>query len=191
MVNSKITKTGLLIAIIILLAFTPLGYLKLGIIEITLITIPVVVGAIIMGPKIGALLGFIFGLTSFIQCFGMSPFGAVLLGINPIFTFILCLIPRTLMGYLVGIISENVFKDKYWLNCLIGALLNTILFTLSLILLFGGTPFIQDLMRSLFVDNFFSFAIAFVGLNGLLEAGFTSVGGHYVITALNKKFKNI
>ena len=63
---------AILIAIMIILAFTPLGYLKFGLIEITLMVIPVAVGAIVLGPLCGAILGGVFGLTSFIQCFGFS-----------------------------------------------------------------------------------------------------------------------
>lgn len=72
----KLVQMAILIAVMLILAFTPLGYLKVGAIEITFMTIPVVVGAIILGPTAGAVLGGVFGLTSFIQCFGMSAFGA-------------------------------------------------------------------------------------------------------------------
>ena len=71
----KLTQMALLTAIILLMAFTPLGYLRTGVVEITFIMIPVVVGAILMGPGAGAILGGVFGLTSFIQCFGMSALG--------------------------------------------------------------------------------------------------------------------
>ena len=36
--------------------------------EITLIVIPVAVGAVTLGPAAGAILGGVFGITSFIQC---------------------------------------------------------------------------------------------------------------------------
>ena len=50
----KITLTAILMAIVILMAYTPLGYLKAGPVEITFITIPVVIGAIVLGPVSGA-----------------------------------------------------------------------------------------------------------------------------------------
>ena len=87
----KLVQMAILIAVMLILAFTPLGYLKVGAIEITFMTIPVVVGAIILGPAAGAVLGGVFGLTSFIQCFGMSAFGAALLNISPILTFLVCM----------------------------------------------------------------------------------------------------
>ena len=165
-----LTQLAILTAIIVVMAFTPLGYLRMPGLEITFITIPVVVGAIVMGPGAGAALGAIFGLTSFFQCFGMSPFGAALLGINPVLTFIVCFVPRTLMGLLTGWIFKAFRKKNFvafGVSSLSGALLNTILFMTALILLFGGTDYIQEMQAG---ANVFAFVIAFVGINGLVEA---------------------
>lgn len=78
-----LVEMALLVAIILLMAFTPIGYIKTAGLEITLIVIPVAVGAVTLGPAAGAILGGVFGITSFIQCFGMSAFGTLLLGVNP------------------------------------------------------------------------------------------------------------
>ena len=56
-----------MIAIIIIMAFTPLGYIKLPGLTITFLTIPVAVGAIILGPVGGLICGLTFGLTSLYQ----------------------------------------------------------------------------------------------------------------------------
>ena len=56
---------GTLVAIILIMAFTPLGYIKTAGIEITLIVVPVAVGAVTLGPAAGAILGGVFGLASF------------------------------------------------------------------------------------------------------------------------------
>lgn len=58
--------TGLFAAIIIVMAFTPLGYLPLPFIKMTLIHIPVILGSVLLGIKRGAFLGFLFGATSLI-----------------------------------------------------------------------------------------------------------------------------
>jgi len=76
-------------AIIILMAFTPIGYLKYGPLSITFLQIPVVVGAIVLGPASGAFLGGVFGATSLAQCFGLDAFGTMLFGLNPVGTIIL------------------------------------------------------------------------------------------------------
>lgn len=180
---------ALLTAIIALMALTPLGYLKVGVLEITFITIPVIVGAILLGKNAGAFLGGVFGITSFIQCFGMSAFGAALLAINPIMTFILCFVPRLLMGYLCGLIFESLYKKRsgkilpYAAASLSGALLNTILFTTALILMFGNTEYIMGLRSGM---NIAAFVVAFVGINGLTEALVCSVVGTAVSKAVYK-----
>ena len=58
---------ALFAAIILLLAFTPIGYIQLPIIKATIVHVPVIPGAIVLGPKKGAILGVLFGLTSFIS----------------------------------------------------------------------------------------------------------------------------
>lgn len=70
----KLVEMALLVAIILILAFTPLGYIKTLGLEITLIVVPVTIGAIILGPLGGAVLGAVFGITSFIQCFWNESF---------------------------------------------------------------------------------------------------------------------
>lgn len=190
--TKKLVQAALLVAIIVIMAFTPLGYLKAGVIEITFIVIPVVIGAILLGPAGGALLGGVFGITSFIQCFGMSAFGATLLGINPVLTFILCIVPRILVGWLTGIIFKAVSKvDKtsfvsYGVASLSGPILNTVLFMTALILYFGKTSFIQDLQGD---KNVLVFAIAFVGINGVIEAVSTFLVAFAVTKALPKVLK--
>ncbi len=174
----RITQTGVLIALLIVMAFTPLGYLKTGAIEISFMMIPVVIGAAVLGPGVGALLGGVFGITSFIQCFGQSAFGALLLSLNPVFTFLVCMVPRTLAGFLAGLVFKALKAfDKTKLlsfaaTALSGALLNTVLFIAFLYLFFWHSGTFTDTMAdwALPVSNFGKFAIAFVGVNGAVEA---------------------
>ena len=174
---NKLVQLGLLTAIVILMAFTPLGYLRTAGLELTFIMIPVIVGAILLGPGAGALLGGVFGLTSFVQCFGMSPFGATLLEINPIWTFIVCLIPRVLAGWLCGVVFRVV--RRFWFDkgglvslsaaSLCGPLLNTIFFMSGIVLFFYNTEYIQSLVQALGAGNALIFVFLFVGVNGLVE----------------------
>ena len=46
-----LVEMALLVAIILLMAFTPIGYIKTAGLEITLIVVPVAVGAVTLGPK--------------------------------------------------------------------------------------------------------------------------------------------
>lgn len=174
----KMVQMAILIAIMLILAFTPLGYLKFGLIEITLMVIPVAVGAIVLGPLCGAILGGVFGITSFIQCFGFSAFGTFVLGINPWLTFITCLVPRILCGWLSGLIFQALKKiDKtkivsYVVASLSTALLNTIFFVGCVVLFFwNNDSFLTGMAESgMPLDSLWAFLVAFVGLNGLVEA---------------------
>ncbi len=183
----RLVQMAILIAIMLVLAFTPLGYLKVGAIEITFMTIPVVIGAILLGPAAGAFLGGVFGLTSFIQCFGMSAFGAALLGINPFLTFLVCMVPRILMGYLAGVIFRVIYRhDKtkilsFAASSLSGALLNTILFVGMLMLSFGSSEYMMTMRGGL---GLLAFLAAFVGVNGLVEAIVAFVLGTAISKAL-------
>jgi uncharacterized membrane protein len=58
---------GVLSAVAVLLAITRLGFIPfVAGISITVMHIPVVIGAIVAGPVVGTLIGFIFGLSSMI-----------------------------------------------------------------------------------------------------------------------------
>lgn len=187
---TKMVQLGVLTAIILLMSFTPLGYLRTGTVEITLIGIPVAVGAIVLGAKSGAFLGTVFGLTSFIQCFGISAFGTALCQINPFLTFILCLVPRILCGILPAFIFKALSKfDKtklisYAVASLSTALINTIFFVGGLLLFFWKTDFIQGLNSD--GKNVMAFMIAFIGINGLIEAIATLFAGGAIAKAVDK-----
>ena len=176
--TQKMVQMAILIAIMLIFAFTPLGYLKIGLIEITLMVLPVAVGAIVLGPTAGAILGGAFGLTSFIQCFGASPFGTFLFGLNPVLTFFVCVVPRVLCGWLSGLLFVALKKtgrfriSAYYISSLATALLNTIFFMLCLIIFFwGNTAFLTEMNAwGLSTDSLWVFLIAFVGLNGVVEA---------------------
>ena len=61
--TNELVLTGLFTAIIIIMAFTPLGYIPLVVINATIIHIPVILGSLFCGPKKGAFLGIEFGFT--------------------------------------------------------------------------------------------------------------------------------
>ena len=73
---------AMMAAIVILLANTPLGMIQLPIIKATTTHIPVILGAILLGPLAGGILGAVFGLSSMwinttapgLLAFAFSPF---------------------------------------------------------------------------------------------------------------------
>ena len=71
--NAKqLTLLGLMTALLLLMSFTPLGYLNIGPLAITFNVIPVAVSALALGPVGGLIAGSVFGLTSFLQAIGVG-----------------------------------------------------------------------------------------------------------------------
>ena len=109
--TSELVLTSLFTAIIIIMAFTPLGYIPLVVINATIIHIPVILGSLFCGSKKGAFLGFVFGFTSFIKntimpsslsAFVFSPvLASSVVGTAGIFkSLFICFVPRILVGVL-------------------------------------------------------------------------------------------
>lgn len=190
--TSVFTRTTLLVAIIVIMSVTPLGYLNVGALSITFLTIPVMIGAVTMGPGVGAVLGLAFGITSFIQAmWGTSPLGALMFATNPFFTGITCIVPRVLVGFLCGLLFKCLRKidgKRVWTFAVASfsaPVLNTILFMTSLLLCFWNMIIQTDAGKQIYAvtgNNVVWFIGLFVGLNALIEAITCSIIG----TAISK-----
>ena len=173
--SRQTTLLGLLTAVLMVLSMTPLGYLNIGPLAISFNMIPVAVGAAALGPVGGAVLGAVFGMTSFLQCLGIggsSAMGVILFDINPLFAFLQRFVPRLLTGFLVGLIykAARKFTKVHVAGGVAGffaAALNTVLFMSALILLYGNTQYLTDLIAG---RNVIVFICTFVGVNAVAEA---------------------
>lgn len=156
--TNELVLTGLFTAIIIIMAFTPLGYIPLVVINATIIHIPVILGSLFCGPKKGAFLGFVFGFTSCLKAtivggtlssFVFSPvLAASLVGTSGIFkSLFIAFVPRILVGvipYFVYIGIKKVLaseKKNLW-----GTVLNVLM---SVFLAFGVYAFFGKMSESL------------------------------------------
>ncbi len=188
---TTLTRLAILSAVIIIMSFTPLGYLQIGPLALTFLTIPVAVGAVVMGPAAGAFLGLVFGITSFINSFS-GFMGQALLAINPFFTFILCVVPRVLEGFLSALIYKALSKkDKKGIWSVSAAsiscpVLNTILFMSTLVLIFGRSDYILNLRNG---ANVFVFVCTTVGIQAVVEAVVCAVAAALISSAMIKIFK--
>lgn len=185
-----LVELALLVAIVLLMAFTPIGYIQTFGLDIALIVVPVAVGAVTLGPLAGAILGGTFGITSFIRCFGMSKVGTVMLGVNPFFTFLVCVPTRILEGLLTGYIYKGLRKTKLNANVAVTLanvccpILNTTFFMGALVTLFAET------MREQYgMTKVLPFIVAFVGVNGVVEAAVCFVVGAGISLALKKALR--
>lgn len=177
----RMAEMALLTAIVLILAFTPLGYLKTpwGV-EITFIVIPVAVGSVILGPTAGAFLGFVFGMTSFVQCFGASPMGAMMLQISPVGTFVCCVVARVFVGLIPGLLYELLKRIKkarivgMGLCCFLTPVINTVLYIIGNYLIFSDT-WLDIAVTSYGYSgeggiSLLAFMLGMVAVNGIVEA---------------------
>lgn len=180
--------------IIVVMAFTPVGFLKTGNLEASFLVVPVAIGAILLGPTYGAVLGLVMGVVSFAQCFGASDMGSALFGVSAVNTFLLCVIPRVICAWMAGVFYDLLSKiDKTGFVPQIAAavvcpIFNFILFMLGLSLLFGQTPYLLNMQTQMNASGI-GFYFALGGMNLLYEL-LASVVLTTGISTLILKFKN-
>lgn len=173
-------KTALLIAITIIMGTTPLGTIRTPFLSVSLVTIPVAIAAMTLGPSGAAIVGTVFGLTSFLNALtGTSGLLSTLFTIRPIGpagVFVTAVIARILDGLCTGLIF-TVLKNKLhlgsiacYLTGLAAPLFNTLFFMSSLIIFFYQSDYIQNMAEGLNSHNPMTFVIALVGVQGLIEA---------------------
>lgn len=144
----RITLTAILVAIIFLLSFTPLGYLVVGPIAATTVQMPVIIGAVLMGPAGGTALGFFFGLSAVIKVLtmpGADPFATLALEHAPLRYILVCMGARILMGFLTGLLASGLKKVPalgrkhsylaYGVTGFLGSFMNTVFYLGALWLL--------------------------------------------------------
>lgn len=146
----KVT-VALMMAIIILLANTPLGMIQLPIVKATTVHIPVILGAIVLGPMAGAILGATFGVCSLISntmaptllSFAFSPFLSTtgLAGcVKAVWVAVGC---RIMIGVVAGwlwILFKKINLNSFiglGLTGFIGSMTNTVFVMGSIYLLFA------------------------------------------------------
>ena len=194
--------TALFAAIIVIMAFVPyLGYINLVVIKATLIHVPVIIGSIMLGPKKGGFLGFIFGCTSLINntfnpsllSFAFSPFYSVgEIGGN-FWSIVICFVPRILVGvvsYFVYVGVRKLLKEKKgcdWLALpiagVVGAFTNTLL-VMNLIYFCFSEQFAAA--KEIAIDAVYGAILAIIAANGVPEAIVAAVLTTAVCKALKR-----
>ena len=172
-------------AIIVVLAYTPfIGYIPLGFTRATIIHIPVIIGSLMLGPKKGAVLGGVFGLTSFINntinptvtSFVFTPFYSLGEYSGGIGSIIICFLPRILIGvvpfYVYYLVKKLSKKDKVSSSGLVlaglaGSLTNTLL-VMNLIFIFFKDAYASA--NGVAASAVYKFILGIIGMNGVPEA---------------------
>ncbi len=188
-----LTSVALMAAIVILLANTPLGMIQLPLIKATTVHIPVILGAILLGPVAGAILGATFGICSLISntmvptllSFAFSPFlsktgisGAV----KAIWISVGC---RIIIGVVAGWLWIALKKLKIPsiimlpITGFIGSMTNTV-FVMGSIYLLLAREYAQA--RDAAIDAVWGLIMGTVAVSGIPEA----VAAAVLVTVIGK-----
>lgn len=173
--------------IILLLTFTPIGFINLVVIKATIVQVPVIIGSILLGPKKGAFLGAVFGLASFINntmmpsllSFCFSPLIPVpTMSRGSLWALVICFIPRILVGivpwYLYHLIRLPIHREtrktrliELAVSGAAGALTNTF-FVMGLIYIVFQDAYAA--VKDVSPEAVLGLIFGVIGTNGLAEA---------------------
>lgn len=147
-----LTQMALLTALMLVMAFTPLGYIPLPFMNATTMHIPVIIGACLLGPKMGGVLGGLFGITSVVRAtispnltsFVFTPFYSFSSEFHGSWTsLIVAIVPRILIGVCAGLVFMGLKKlihnetISLAVSGFVGSMVNTIGVMGLIYLLFG------------------------------------------------------
>lgn len=179
--TKRLVILALFSALIAVMAFT-VGYIPLGFMNATIIHIPVIIGAILLGPVDGGILGFVFGLTSFIintirpniTSFVFTPFYSL----DPRFSgsfksILICFVPRILIGvgaaFLFNALSKTKLKNGISLAVtgFVGSMINTVFVMGGIYFLYGES---YAAAKEMGFSALFGVIMGIVGMQGVPEA---------------------
>lgn len=178
-------RLALLLGIMSILAFTPLGFITIPPVSITLLHIPVIIGAITMGVKGALFLGVSFGVLSMVKATigSVSPidilFSPFLSG-SPIQSIILSVGTRVVFAISVYLIFKTLSKNhkinvkfSIGMSSLIGTIIHTILVLLALNVFFSAIPFKEVFLTLItfngILENFVGVIVSVSVCNALLK----------------------
>ena len=156
--TKTIVLAGLLTALTILLQFLstiiPTG------VNLNLALVPITLGAVLLGPYVGAFLGLVCGAVILLSPNTVTVFMAI----SPVGTILACLLKTTIAGLLAGFVAK-AFKEK---NDLLSVVLASIIVPLVNTLIFAIIAYFFFL-EGLGLSDFWSIFTVLIGLNFLFE----------------------
>ncbi len=189
----KLAVTALLVVLTFVLGLTPIGYIPnpiLPVLSLTLMCLPVIIGTITEGLKTGLILGFIFGITSFLKALGITlapdALGTFILSISVVKTMAVIFIPRLIIPVITWLVYKAIARESKrsqrvaaGVAAFAGSVTNTVLFLGALYLLF--LPQVNEIAGFLSgmsaivgfditANSLFGLYAFLAGVNGLPEA---------------------
>lgn len=183
----QLTVSGLLAGITIFLGLTGYGFIPLLFMDATILHIPTIIGSIAAGPRVGALVGFMFGLFSFVQSLrAPSLLLQFAVQYNIAYDAVVCIVPRILIGIIAYVIFSRL-KTRVFLRAAVAAVVTTVLHTvlfLGTLFVLVGAPYaeMQGISMQAVANIFIGITIA----NGLPEAIVSGVIVAPIIAALHR-----
>lgn len=138
----RLVELAMLVALIVVLQFTGAS-IPIGMVPLTFVLIPIAVGAFLLGPVDGAILGFVFGLITVIQT-PQNPILMIFFNASPVIYVILAILKATAAGFLSGLIYKELGSlfdgKKVYLQTLLASIsapiINTGIFVVGMLIFF-------------------------------------------------------
>ena len=166
-----LVQLALLTAVIMVLHFSGVAIPAFGT-KISLVLIPIALGAMLLGPVAGAILGLIYGATVFISLgvMHMDPFTGFLFDNTPIMAALICTVKTTAAGFVAGWVYRVLAKKNVLLAVFVAAALvptvNTGIFVLGCFLIYST---ISEFAAGAGYSAVYFILIICAGLNYVLE----------------------
>ena len=192
------TYLTLFIAIEIVISVVPfLGFIPLGFINATTLHIPVILAGILLSKKDGAIVGFVFGMASFLKStfepnltsFLFSPFYS-LGGISGnLASLLIAFVPRILVGYMSGLIFEKLKKRRENTKVLVTSFIASFVFNTSMVMGMAFIFFKESYAMAMGIsgDLVFKAIMTVIFTNGIVEAVISMI----IVLAVYKAAKKI
>lgn len=189
--SKNVTTLAILLALVIVLqAFG--GSISIGVVTLNFTLIPLVLGAIVLGPLAGALLGFAGGVIILIQVIlAPSGFYYIIWSNSPFVTTMICLVKTTVAGFVAGwafrLMERKSAHTAIFTASALVPIINTALFVLGCLCMPNTISLMAD------GENVFVFIlVGLVTFNFFIELAINLLvapGLHTVYKAVEKQFK--
>lgn len=193
----QLTLAAFFVAIEVIMSITPIGYIPVGALSITTMHLPVILAGVLIGPKFGAEIGFVFGLTSCIRAtlqpgvtsFVFTPFVQIGNMTGNFWSLVIAFGPRILLGWLSGMMYRFLVEktNNRVLSATFSAAMNTIIHTLLVlggIWVFFAQPYADAL--NITTGALATAFIATITTNGILETILAAIVIPVLTKALSK-----
>ena len=163
----QLTVAGFLSAITIFLGLTGYGFIPLIIMNATILHIPTIIGSISAGRRVGMIVGFMFGLFSFIRTL-QAPSALLMFAVqySIVADAFICIIPRIMIGVVAYELYKHL-KIRDAVTAVVTTVCHTVMFLGSFTAIVG-VPYAEA--HGITLANVFNIMAGITVVNGIPEA---------------------